>query len=71
MERALDISVNWAVAYGLTVNPEIAEICIFTRKTKISQFNPLPLRSKTIAPLSSAKYFGVVFDKRNKLERTY
>ncbi|KNC31296.1 hypothetical protein FF38_14428 [Lucilia cuprina] len=64
LEETLKIISSWSVTCGLSVNPGKTELVLFTNKYKIPQF-PLPRLNGEVLTLSvSAKYLGVIFDRK-------
>ena len=51
-------------ADGLNVNPDKTEICLFTRKTKIGQYEEPIFQNKVIEISNKVKYLGVILDRK-------
>lgn len=63
-KRALNIIAMWASQNGLGVNPTKTKLVLFKRKRTKSDSEPISLRSTVIHFADSAKYLGVLLDKR-------
>uniref|UniRef100_A0ABD2WCX8 Reverse transcriptase domain-containing protein n=1 Tax=Trichogramma kaykai TaxID=54128 RepID=A0ABD2WCX8_9HYME len=57
---------RWCAETGLTVNPAKTELVIFTRKHRVEQCANLTLRGNRIGAKESAKYLGVILDRKLK-----
>ena len=63
-EKVLKIAYDWAKPRGLNVNPEKTEICLFTRKAKIGDYNDPCFLGKEIVVSDKIKYLGIILDKK-------
>ncbi|CAB0039097.1 unnamed protein product [Trichogramma brassicae] len=57
---------KWCSETGLTVNPAKTELVIFTRKHRVEQCANLTLRGSRIEARESAKYLGIILDRKLK-----
>lgn len=64
METALATLSRWAVMSGLSVNPSKTELVLFTRKYKIPTLRPPRLNNVRLGFSNSAKYLGVILDRK-------
>ena len=63
MQNALSKIENWCHRVGLTVNPNKAELLLFTNKRKYS-FSPIKLFQTCVPLCSNVKYLGVHIDNK-------
>jgi len=64
MEGALIKLSDWAKSCGLGVNPTKTELMLFTKKTKILNFNLPRLNGQRLKLSHKAKYLGVILDPK-------
>ena len=64
MEGALVLLSNWATDCGLSVNPRKTELMLFTKKTKVPNFNLPKLNGVSLTLTKQAKYLGVILDPK-------
>ena len=62
----LRMAYDWAIPRGFNVK---AEICLFTRKIKVGQFDVQRFLNKAISISDKVKYLGVILDRKlNRIE---
>lgn len=64
MQSALNIAQNWCQEKGLRVNPTKTTAVLFTRKTRIDNFQPPSIFGCALSRSTSMKYLGVVIDSK-------
>ena len=64
MENALSLISNWANNSGLGVNPAKTELVLFTRRYIVPSLSPPRLNNVPLTFSGSAKYLGVILDKK-------
>jgi len=64
MTAKLKKLVTWAERSGLGINPDKTELVLFSRKYKIPQLKPPKLKETNLSFSESAKYLGLVLDKK-------
>ena len=55
---------TWCTKTGLNVYPDKTELVVFTRKHKVPTFTPPSLAGKKLEAKDSAKYLGVILDRK-------
>jgi len=64
MEGALKKLSDWAKSFDLGVNPTRTELMLFTKKTKIPNFNLPRLNGLRLHLSHNAKYLGVILNPK-------
>ena len=64
MQCMLREVTTWCTEMGLNVKPDKIELVVFTRKHTFPTFTPPSLAGKTLEYKDSAKYLGVILDRK-------
>lgn len=64
MTRALGLVERWCLTEGLNVNPDKAEMVVFTRKRRLGQMPEVNLFNQTLRCSGSTKYLGIIIDSK-------
>lgn len=64
MNVALKIVSNWCQGKGLSVNPQKAELILFSRRRNVQLLPDIVLSGETIKLVETVKYLGVIFDSK-------
>ena len=64
MQCILKTVTSWYLKTGLKVDPDKTELVIFIRKHKVPPFTPPSLAGEKLEAKDSAKYLGVILDRK-------